>query len=76
MSVSEPCDCCDGVRSTEWCGWRALGRLKLLSIRADQPLCSSEKTVLEKTRHKAPEPLPRRLRHFTGSPPGVSRLGS
>jgi hypothetical protein len=40
MSVSEPCDCCDGVRSAEWSGRRALGRLKLLSISADEPICS------------------------------------
>ena len=35
-----------------------------------------KKTAQEKKTHKAPEPLPRRLRHFTGSQPGVSRLGS
>jgi hypothetical protein len=31
---------------------------------------------VEKTANQAPEPLPRRLRHFTGAQPGVSRLGS
>lgn len=40
MRVSEPCDCCDGVRSAEWSGRRALGSFKLLSIGAGQPICS------------------------------------
>jgi hypothetical protein len=32
------------------------------------------KILKEKGTNKAPESLPRRLRHFTGPQPGVSRL--
>lgn len=79
--VSEPCAGCEVVRPTGWSGQRALGRVKLLVLSEAgagqfRPICTSDLQPQEKIVHKAPEPLPLRLRHLTGPQPGVSRLGS
>src|SRR6266404_5668166 len=78
--VSEPRGCCNGVGAAGWSGQCA--REERNSCQSGQTSRSAppkktalKKTALEKPAHKAPEPLPRRLRHSTGSQPGVSGLG-
>src|ERR1700721_1487865 len=58
--------CCGGVRPA---GLSELGALGSETAPFFKP-------AARRRMNKAPEPLPRRLRHFTGSRPGVSRPGS
>src|SRR5580658_93755 len=84
LPVSPPCGCSEVVRLAGWSKRRALGNVRLLGVNfsaGEQTNRSAPfkrkmyKTAPEKPAHKAPEPLPRRLRHLYWIPAGSFQVG-